>query len=496
MNTGATTFTQGTNSWLDDFNHHLSLADLGAGYRTFTFGSAQQVWWRHADHWMHDVRGRQQGGGSMRPDKSFQFVNGKLVVEFDMAAGINAYGGESWPEITITTAAQPTGDIVDPLYHYGRFGGQWTFGCRLQSDRVPVCALFDASGRDVFSGGRIWEVTWFLQEGSTHFGGYPSGNLANAWRSCGNVDPDTNCRDRFRLELSQTGMVLYVNGVRYFEDSGWTGNSRLPDSFVNGNVYVYFADWQYIVSSNEAVRYHWDRISINPGAPGTPPTSTPTPAPPTVSPTATPTSTPIPPSSQYDVTWTGDNTPASIPANNTVNPNLSFRNDGSLTWAQNGANAVHVAYHWRSGACPGTGTAVWDGIRTNLTGNIATGGSANNLAATVRTPSTPGTYCLQYDLVREGVTWFSTQGADTLAKTVNVTGATSTYGVDWGSHNTPSAMTANSLVPVTVSFTNSGTLAWSAGGANPVRLAYHWRSGACPGTAVTVWDGIRTNLTG
>ncbi|HLG10840.1 MAG TPA: hypothetical protein VI876_03690, partial [Dehalococcoidia bacterium] len=60
-------------------------------------------------------------------------------------------------------------------------------------------------------------------------------------------------------------------------------------------------------------------------------------------------------------------------------------------------------------------------IRTNLTGNVNAGGPVNNLAASVRAPSTPGTYCLQYDLVREGIAWFSIDGAavETLTVTVN-----------------------------------------------------------------------------
>jgi hypothetical protein len=38
----------------------------------------------------------------------------------------------------------------------------------------------------------------------------------------------------------------------------------------------------------------------------------------------------------------------------------------------------------------------------------------------VQAPATAGTYCLVYELVQEGVTWFSTQGAATAATTVTV----------------------------------------------------------------------------
>ena len=42
------------------------------------------------------------------------------------------------------------------------------------------------------------------------------------------------------------------------------------------------------------------------------------------------------------------------------------------------------------------------------------------LAATVRAPNSAGAYCLQYDLLHDGVTWFSWQGAQMLAVTVTI----------------------------------------------------------------------------
>jgi hypothetical protein len=181
-------------------------------------------------------------------------------------------------------------------------------------------------------------------------------------------------------------------------------------------------------------------------------------------------------------------------AGSTQNVNLSFGNSGSLTWESNGANEVNISYHWRTGACPGNGTAVWDGIRTSLPGNVASGGAVSNRPTQVRAPASAGTYCLQFDLVREGVTWFSTQNAATRTKTVTITGGSTS--VTWLGDNAPSSMDANDTVSVNLSFRNDGSVSWPSGGANPVRVSYHWRSGACPGTTTTVWDGIRTNLTG
>ena len=68
------------------------------------------------------------------------------------------------------------------------------------------------------------------------------------------------CRDLFRLELTRTSLTLFVNGVKYFEQ---TGIPPLPDKFFNGELFVYFAS---VVVSHpaEAIRFHWDDIRVNP----------------------------------------------------------------------------------------------------------------------------------------------------------------------------------------------------------------------------------------
>jgi len=194
----------------------------------------------------------------------------------------------------------------------------------------------------------------------------------------------------------------------------------------------------------------------------------------------------------YGVTWGALTSPSSMTLSRSYPITISFTNAGSLDWLASGANPVRLAYHWRNGACAGTSSAVWDGVRTALPGNVAAGGAANNLAGTVIAPASAGTYCLQYDLVREGVSWFSWQGAS--MKSMTVTVAAPVYGVNWGAHNTPATMTANSTNMLAVSLTNTGSLTWASGGANPVHLSYHWRNGACPGTSAAVFDGVRSNF--
>jgi hypothetical protein len=194
------------------------------------------------------------------------------------------------------------------------------------------------------------------------------------------------------------------------------------------------------------------------------------------------------------VTWTANTTPASTTTGSIINAQLSFTNQSSFTWQAGGSTPVRLAYHWKSGACPGATTVLWDGRRTNLPGNVAVGSSVTNLAVSLAAPATAGTYCLIYDLVEEGVTWFSYQGALTSQKTVQVD--TAPYVVSMTAHSTPNVAFANAMVPATLSFKNDGSSAWPAGGANPVYVSYHWKAGACPGRTDAVWDGLRTPLAG
>jgi hypothetical protein len=268
---------QGGNSWLDEFNHGLSTASLGAGYRAFEVqgGSINQSQhFRHADHWMVDVNGVDQdgsgpwnfGGATVRPDRSFRFQDGKLVVEADVAAGLAEYGGNAWPELVVTTAATPTAaPSRDNTYSYDFFANDWTLGCRLQPERGPICALFDNTGRGAGAGGRVFEISAFQHEDaqSVYGGGPFTPETDAAWRVCQDDDPDLDCRDRFRLELTRDTLTLFVNGVKYMEHQGLPAGKQLPDALVNGPVYVYFGSWIY-KPDTETVRFHWDRLAVNP----------------------------------------------------------------------------------------------------------------------------------------------------------------------------------------------------------------------------------------
>jgi hypothetical protein len=258
------TLTQGANSWVDEFNHGASMADLGPGYKQYNNQVEIRTagHFRHNEHWMVDI---QPDGGNgmamMRPDRSFRFQNGKLVVEADVAAGIEDYGNHVWTELVVSTSPTPhpgPPPYPDVAYGYGQFRNAHTIGVRLQSSRFPITALFAPNGT------RTWELPFNAPATRIDYGGSPDGNLANAWRSCDGNDPDLNCRDRFRWELSKDSLVLYVNGVKYLENTGFPAAAQLPAAFLNSDVYVYFVSAVH-TDDRQTIRYHWDRIAINPG---------------------------------------------------------------------------------------------------------------------------------------------------------------------------------------------------------------------------------------
>ena len=281
LGAGIDTAVRRSNSWVDAFGSPEQFARLAPSYKIFEAARADRSsvyrtqHFAHNGHWMVDVAGYGQpsgvyegsaedfyvgpnnGGGLVRPDEGFRFENGALVIEFDVAAGMAAYGDRAWPEIVVTTASAPSPHETNGWYAAGLFGGDPTFGCSFPSDRLSECRVYDrdkitANLSEHWSGGA-----------STTFGGAPTGALAAAWHECAATDPDDRCRDRFRLVLERDAVTIFVNGIRYMEHRGLPEAARLPDELLSSTVYVYFASWGYLVEPTVA-RFHWGRIAINP----------------------------------------------------------------------------------------------------------------------------------------------------------------------------------------------------------------------------------------
>lgn len=269
------------NSWIDDFSYGGDLRSFNDGdldYRIFNQAGDnppdRAEHWLNHNHWMVDSSGAFTGGSSMRPDRSFTFEDGTLVIEADVAADIPEYGNDNWVELTVTDAAEPN-TVVDNLYAYGQFGVNHSIGCRLQLSAVPVCASYGPVGTTPTPGCssnavRSIEISFHQHCGETSGGGlwatdplYPENRAEDFARSCEPNQSDIFCRDRFRMELTKDSLTLFVNGFKLFESKDWPSDKHLADSFISGEVYVYFSNWSWR-SDGELVRYHWDRLAINP----------------------------------------------------------------------------------------------------------------------------------------------------------------------------------------------------------------------------------------
>jgi hypothetical protein len=83
-------------------------------------------------------------------------------------------------------------------------------------------------------------------------------------------------------------------------------------------------------------------------------------------------------------------------------------NDGALTWIAGGPNPFHLSYHWSPAGTERI--AIFEGLRTPLPRDVEPGGQVT-LQAQVLAPARSGDYVLRWDMVQEGVLWFSTMGA-------------------------------------------------------------------------------------
>lgn len=265
--------------WQDGFGTNVQMGRLNDGdmdYRVFNSNSANRsqrtVHFVNNNHWMVDILGGITGGALMRPNQAFRFQNGKLVVEGDVAAAVSDYlnpggGQDIWPEIVITNAPQPVRDTG--TYAGDMFPGYWVYRCILYPNRALGCAYLNNSPLTGTESNYAWKSSTHLSPSTSarHFGG-EVGVLPDAsrayWRQCSHNQMDMYCRDRFRIEITQNSVTEYVNGVKALEDVGMTGADQIADALVNGNVFVYFADWTTPFTDAAVIRYHWGRLAVNP----------------------------------------------------------------------------------------------------------------------------------------------------------------------------------------------------------------------------------------
>ena len=120
--------------------------------------------------------------------------------------------------------------------------------------------------------------------------------------------------------------------------------------------------------------------------------------------------------------------PATVIPGGEIAVQVPITNDGEFTWRASGAHPIRLGYHWfdTSGQ-----PVVWDGPRQALPYDVMPG-DGTLVAAAVRAPEAPGDYLLVWDMVEEGVGWFSDHGVRSHVDHVTVSNDITFFGKGWG----------------------------------------------------------------
>lgn len=120
----------------------------------------------------------------------------------------------------------------------------------------------------------------------------------------------------------------------------------------------------------------------------------------------------------FALEWGDVRAPAAATPGEVLAVEVTVRNASAASWPGDPPAAVAVGYHWLDA---GGRTVDYEGRRTFLGRDVAPGEIWTG-SATVVAPAEAGSYLLELDLVFEGVSWFSGQGATTLRRPVEVRG--------------------------------------------------------------------------
>lgn len=159
---------------------------------------------------------------------------------------------------------------------------------------------------------------------------------------------------------------------------------------------------------------------------------------------------------------------------------LALRNAGRTPWSP--AREDRVAYHWLDARGE---PVVFEGRRTELPHEVLPGETIE-VDAVLEAPLVPGTYRLQWAMVREHVTWFP---GEPVPVSVDVLGAGPPLAWSIEDADALGSLPAGEGIDLEVTLRNTGCATWSAEHGDA--LSYHWwGSDGLP----VVWDGVRTPL--
>ena len=132
---------------------------------------------------------------------------------------------------------------------------------------------------------------------------------------------------------------------------------------------------------------------------------------------------------------------------------VTLRNDGTNTWT--------AAELYRLGSSNPRGNMNWGIGRMYMDGGASVGpGQTYTFSGTITAPANPGAYDYQWEMVRDGVTWFGDPSAN---QVVTVSAGSQPYAASFVSQvGPPLTMSPGEQAAVSVTMRNDGTNTWTA----------------------------------
>jgi hypothetical protein len=119
-----------------------------------------------------------------------------------------------------------------------------------------------------------------------------------------------------------------------------------------------------------------------------------------------------------------DASPHTARAREEFSMTIRVHNVGSLAWEHDGPQPTLLGYHWERSVGPSS-LEDYEGARSELSADVPPGDWAE-VTANLKAPGSAGTYTLHWDLLQEGVTWFSDLGNPTGDQVFAITRASET----------------------------------------------------------------------
>ncbi|MBI5831038.1 MAG: PD40 domain-containing protein [Armatimonadetes bacterium] len=177
---------------------------------------------------------------------------------------------------------------------------------------------------------------------------------------------------------------------------------------------------------------------------------------------------------QYGVLWQNHSIAQAMTVGQTIDAEVTLRNNGTMTWRNDGAFAVAGGYQWLdAGGVPVSGEAPLAALP-----QAVPAGEQASLRVKITAPTSPGRYTLRFDLRQGGQVWFHEQGARPLDVPVAVT---LSHAAEIDVPAVPAVMVPGQIYSVEARVTNRGTEPWPAAAngaavaADTVVLATRWR---------------------